>query len=622
MTFTQLSKKFALASTTILALSALSGLSNVRVTAADTQDQVSNGEVKIYAQSAAGNTSTTTNNDGSDTDTGVTNNQSTGQAGNQGTTQNNGTTQSVTGMTMSNVTFSATKYAGSGVPTGTTDAAFTGATVTATSNASGLADFTGLTDGYYLFHQVTTVNGITTVKDFIVQVNTTDSQAGTVNVYPKLDMSSSAGLADTATTNASDNFNGKTPNDFLSAGTLTGTGAKTDQTLSGTGSTIGGTQGDNDYTWSANSDDQNTTTAAGNNIVNWNVNSVFDSSQTSDGSTTGTVSVTGTYVVTDKLPTNLVDISNVNNNSVIVNVTDATGKAVGTLTAGTDYSVTTAADGTVTVTLTAKGQTDTAALLNGKDGALNIVIPTTVLPNAVGSAKDSATTSITNAYGADLSTTTPVSSTLNVGGLDFQKVDATSNAPLAGAMFVLVQAKDYASAQALVEANASYFNNSAQTGNPSTMSNADAAFVTGAPDATNAPAEANGDTNKSTIAMTTTNADGIAAFSGLNLVDDNTDTTNQQNYFAVEVMAPKGYTLPSATNGANVFSAGGLKATTTAFNLTSSVDSNTITNTKPFDLPFTGGAGIGAILVIATVAGVSALVIRRKKNNDEEVIVK
>ena len=75
---------------------------------------------------------------------------------------------------MANVTFSATKYTGTGVPTGVADSAFNGAKVTATSAPSGLADFTGLADGYYLFHQVTTVNGITTVGDFIVQVNHND----------------------------------------------------------------------------------------------------------------------------------------------------------------------------------------------------------------------------------------------------------------------------------------------------------------------------------------------------------------------------------------------------------------------------------------------------------------
>lgn len=61
---------------------------------------------------------------------------------------------------MANVTFSATQYTGTGVPTGVADSAFNGAKVTATSDASGLADFTGLADGYYLFHQVKTVNGL------------------------------------------------------------------------------------------------------------------------------------------------------------------------------------------------------------------------------------------------------------------------------------------------------------------------------------------------------------------------------------------------------------------------------------------------------------------------------
>ena len=227
MTFKSINKKFALASLGLLAAATLAGAGTGLVNAKTTnvKDQISNGEVAIYAQSAAGNTSGTTNNDNTNPDTGIANNQTGGQAGNSGTTKNDGSQQSTLEGTspsvMSNVTFSATKYTGTGVPTGVTDPLFSGSAVTATSDTSGLADFTGLTNGYYLFHQVTTVNGITTVGDFIVQVNTSDSQAGIVNVYPKLDMSSSAGLSDVATTNADDNYNGKTPNNLLPNGSQT-----------------------------------------------------------------------------------------------------------------------------------------------------------------------------------------------------------------------------------------------------------------------------------------------------------------------------------------------------------------------------------------------------------------
>lgn len=182
MKLNSLNKKFALASVSLLALTTLAGfggLANVNAKTTKVADQVSNGEVAIYAQSAAGNTASTTNNDGTNPDTGVANNQTGGQAGNTGSTKNDGSQQSSlegsTPSVMANVTFSATKYTGTGVPTGVADSAFSGAKVTALTDAKGLADFTGLSDGYYLFHQVTTVNGITTVGDFIVQVNLEDS---------------------------------------------------------------------------------------------------------------------------------------------------------------------------------------------------------------------------------------------------------------------------------------------------------------------------------------------------------------------------------------------------------------------------------------------------------------
>lgn len=151
MKLNSLNKKFALASVSLLTISTLAGfggLVNVNAKTTVVTDQVSNGEVAIYAQSAAGNAVATTNNDGTNPDTGVANNQTGGQAGNTGTTKNDGSQQSSlegsTPSVMANVTFSATKYTGTGVPTGVADSAFNGAKVTATSAPSGLADFTGL----------------------------------------------------------------------------------------------------------------------------------------------------------------------------------------------------------------------------------------------------------------------------------------------------------------------------------------------------------------------------------------------------------------------------------------------------------------------------------------------
>lgn len=500
---------------------------------------------------------------------------------------------------MANVTFSATQYTGTGVPTGVADSAFNGAKVTATSDASGLADFTGLADGYYLFHQVKTVNGITTVGDFIVQVNHNDSQAGIVNVYPKLDMSSSAGLGTSATTNADDNFNGSTPNQIANPNAT----GDSDQTLTNSDNNAGNENLANG-TWVNNGDNQNTTTAAAGNTVSWNVNTVFDSSQTNNGN--GTTGVTGTYVVTDQLPNNLVDSSTAADGTVIVNVTDGSGAKVGTLTATTDYTVTNDGNGKIVVTLTPVGQQHAASLLGNADGALNIIIPSTVKTAVVGSAKDSATTAITNAYGADLSTTAAVQSTLNVGGVDMTKTDVSTSAALKGATFTVVRADNKADAQAFVIANAAYFNNSAAGGSVANPTSAKAAFVTG-------DSNGNASTTATTPVTFTTGEDGIATFSGLNLVDDNTDTTNTSNYYLVEVAAPKGYQLPAPNTAAN------LTGAVTASTAPTATDT-TITNSKPFALPFTGGQGLAGIIAIATVSGVVAFAIKRRKDNEEEVV--
>lgn len=619
------------------ALGGTLGAANVSVNAADTngdtQNQVSNGEVKIYAQQAAGNTVNggTSNNNGSDTDEGITNNQTPAQTGNQGSTKNNGTSQTVTGGTMANVIFSAQQFKSytdsdgkvHNAPTDASDSGFTGTKTTATSDANGLADFTGLTDGYWKFSQVTTVNGITTVKDFIVYVNHSDGEAGTVNVYLKLDMSKSAGLGDVATTDAKGIGSVKDPNAISAPNSTDGVSDQTLTNSAGNDGNHGNVNGDTqDGTWSnTNTDNKNTTTAAAGNTVNWNVNSVFDSSQTS-GDTSATTA--GSYQIIDKLPTNLVDTTNTAAKTV-VNVTDGSGKKITTLPSS-DYTVDVADDGTVTVTLNTQGQLDAAKALNGADGAINVVLPTTVKDGAVGSASDSATTKITNAYGADLSTSEAVGSTLNVGALDFVKQDATSKAALKGAEFVLVRADSQEDAQALVKANESYFNNATPTGNPTTLSNDNAEFVMQTASAINTGNNANGNATGKTIALATTDSNGIASFTGLNLVDldtssatsavDGTDKGATGTYFAVEVKAPTGYQLPSADTGANVF--GAETAITTALNGDGTTDENVITNTKPFALPFTGGEGLAGIVIIANAAGLAAFAIRKKKDSEEE----
>ncbi|MDR0299691.1 MAG: flagellar hook-length control protein FliK, partial [Streptococcaceae bacterium] len=162
MTLKTLNKKVALLSVGLITATALAGLANVKIGAvANSANSISNGEVKIFAQSAAGNTATTTNNDGTNTDTGISNNQTPAQAGNQGSTVNDGSAQaSLQGTTpsvMSGVVFTATKWTGAAAPSQTdvdgSSASWNGTVTSVTTDSTGLADFTGLSTGFYLFKQ-------------------------------------------------------------------------------------------------------------------------------------------------------------------------------------------------------------------------------------------------------------------------------------------------------------------------------------------------------------------------------------------------------------------------------------------------------------------------------------
>ncbi|GBG95959.1 beta strand repeat-containing protein [Lactococcus termiticola] len=641
MDFKKMNKKLTVASVALLTFASLGGLAGLKVNAADrdSSDGVSNGNITIYAQSAAGNISKTQNITSGTDDAGITNRQTPAQAGNSGATKNDGTDQSSLDSTadMANVTFTATLLdTSAGMPTQSADgtinmngATLTSTSVPATTNASGVANFTNLANGYYIISQTTTVNGITTVGNFIVQVNNNDTQAGLVNVYPKLDMSSSSGLGDVATTNANDNYNGagNTPNEIK----LTGINGQTisqstvaDQSLTNSstdnnGSGNMGNVGDdnaNDGTWSNSADSGITTTAAAGDTVNFNVNTVFDSSQTSNGD--GTTGVTGSYVITDTLPTG---VTYNTSNPVVINVTDGSGNPVPvTLTAGTDYTVTTSGQ-TVTITLLSSGQQKVAAALGNADGALNVVIPTTVNAGTVGSLSDKASTAITNAYGAVLATnSTTASSTLNVGGVALSKVAAgqttAANGGLNGAVFALVKAASLSDAQALAESS-TYSNGTLTAGATSTSAeflNADGTTVAA---------------GSSPTTVSSTNGK-VATFTGLNLVDSNTDRINSQNYYAVEIVSPNGYTLPDTNTGANVFAVtadttpaadGSSTANTTYYEggtYTPGTNDNVITNNKPFALPFTGGEGLAAIVIVAAGAGIAGFVIRRRRNNEEE----
>lgn len=562
-------RKFTLASVVLLAAVSNMIVSQSAVEAVTTtiKNQVSNGEVVIYAQQAGPSSAAATGN-------AIGNNDGTQQAAGESSTST-----ATNNLTMSNVQFSATKI----TPTGAASAmvnskgdvvssAFTADASTRKiqkTDTNGMTDFTGLTDGYWLFHQMTLVGGVQTVKDFIVTVNTSDTtNKGPLNVYPKQDMTKYKNLFDIAATNADDNYNGKTPNELVSPNADTTTLIDTNE-----------------------SDAGNTTTAAAGNMVGWNVNASFDKSQWANTSDTVTApdiadNVKAKFTLEDTIPAGFT-------------IGTPTFKAGTTaLTPVVDYTMTTT-NQVVSVSLTSDGMKKVAGLLDAATGRINmnLYIPTTVSGSiTAGAYKNNAKTTIINAYGVDLSST-PKNSTVNIGGVQLTKTDGTSAITSSLATFVLVRAKDATAAETLVKKHAASFNGSSSdlSSLPTAYSSTDnASFVT----------QADG-----TIAVKTTGASGVATFSGLNLVDTNTDTENTSNYFAVEVIAPDGFQLPTATTAANVTK---VNASTTP-----AAHNNDIVNNKPFPLPFTGGAGIVTVVLIAGAAGFAAMVIRKKKQDAE-----
>jgi len=623
MTLKSLNKKFSVLSTAVLVAASLSGLANLKVNAADS----GTGTLVINAQQAAPNTSTTQNNtnpgnqDANGNDAGSGNTTGT-QAGNQGSTSNDGSVQTVTGGTMANVTFSYTPITPTNTASGmkapiwgtngqtTAGTGYTAGTATnVTTNASGVATVNNLADGYYLVQQVTKVGGVYEIQPFIVHVNN-----NTTNVYPKLDLTTANAIYDTNTNNGKDTVTGTTNN---TAGTPNN---KDDDTA-----------GANQLTDTNIKDNDNTNTAQAGNKVNWNLNATFDGSQVtnSDGKnsngttapgsdTTGTTTlsdgnVTGSYQITETLPKGVTYDSTTGVTIPSVQKTNSDGTTTDvplSLTSGTDYTVSTSGQ-TVTITLTPAGQEKVATALGaGQTGVLNVQVPTTVDDTAQGALKDSYTTTVTNAYGVDLSNGTAATSTLNVGGIGLTKEDTSGN-QLTGAQFVLVKAANLADAQKLVKDNASSFNGSVP---PKGITDGTAALVL----------------NTAGTPVTATVGAANSAFTGIDLSgsgnsnsDATTGTSNGKsfagtlastgNYYVVEVKAPTGYDLPDPSTGANVF--GDVLASTTTV-----ADDNVVTNSKPFALPFTGGQGLAGIIIIAIAAGGAAIGIKRHKKSDEEAV--
>ena len=479
-------REFTLASVVLLAAVSNMMVSQSAVEAVTTtiKNQVSNGEVVIYAQQAGPSSVAATGNAIGNND------------GTQQTAGESSTSTATNNLTMSNVQFSATKI----TPTGAASAMVnsTGDVVTSAFTAdistrkiqktdtNGMTDFTGLTDGYWLFHQMTLVGGVQTVKDFIVTVNTSDTtNKGPLNVYPKQDMTKYKNLFDIVATNADDNYNGKTPNELVSPNADTTTLIDTNE-----------------------SDAANTTTAAVGNKVGWNVNTTFDKSQwanTSDTVTSPDIAdnVKAQFTIEDTIPAGF---------TIGIPTLMAGTNA---LTSEVDYTMT-ITNQVVSVSLTADGMEKVAGLLDTTTGRrnMNLYIPTTVSSSVTaGEYKDNAKTTIINAYGVDLSSTQK-NATVNVGGVQLTKTDGSSAITSSPATFVLVRAKDAAAAEALVKKHASSFNGSTSdlSSLPTTYSSTDkASFVT----------QADG-----TLAVKTTGTSGVATFTGLNLVDTNTDTEN------------------------------------------------------------------------------------------------
>lgn len=591
MTLKSLNKKIGMTTIAVLTASSLLGAATIFVNAAD-----GTGNIVINAQQAAPQTNGTPSD-------GIPNiGQGSSQTNAAGTT-NDGSAQTLSGGTMANVTFSYTPI----TPTGTADkmvapvwgtsgqttagSGYTAGTATPiTTNASGVADTGQIPDGYYLVQQVTKVGGVYEIQPFIVQVNN-----GTTNVYPKMDLTTANAIYDTAVTNAVDTVTGDPNNKTATANTMDDDGSLTDTDIKDTG---------------------NTTTAGAGNTVAWNLNATFDGSQVTNSTTANTPDTAGSYVITDTLPTG-VTLANASN-VTIPSVTSSDGSTTTplSLTSGTDYTVSQSGQ-TVTVTLTAAGQEKVATALGlGQTGTINVQIPTTVNDDFVGTATNSYTTAVTNAYGVDLSNTTPATATLNVGGIDITKEDAATGqagSSLGGATFVLVKAANLADAQAYVKANASSLTNNVPTGQLTAPSGNTAQLVLGSD-------------GKPLSAVASSDASSDLSFTGIDLSGsgNSKDTTqgtsngtayngtnnDKGNYYAVEVIAPTGYQLPSAAAGANVY--GGVLATTTP-----TATDNSVLNSKPFNLPFTGGKGIIAILVFsATVAG-GAILIRRRSGEVE-----
>lgn len=408
---------------------------------------------------------------------------------NQSNTVNDGSEQDVTGTPLANVTYTATMITPTGsaadmvAPNGSTAGSgytTTSTVVTGTTDATGTVNLPITTDGYYLLHQVTTVNGVTSMQDAIVQVplNSSSSQAKDgwlydINVYPKTNLSQ-------------DNAVNKT----VEVG---------DNVLD-----------DNTKT------DKQATVFAGSDIT-WNLTSAFsDSLVTDDG-------VVGSFELTDTL----------NSNLTYKAIHFLVGSTELSLSEGTDYTLTTT-DGKIDLKLTDTGIKAVKAAKTSATDKFTVNLTTTVAKDyKYGQIGNSYSTTIKNAFGLDLSNTTGSSTPdtlpgdsnqptdvpeVYLGALKIKKIDSVAKTPLAGATFKLIKADSQSAAQALADSG-------------STMATASASYVQNP--------VTGGDYGLTTGADGEIEFDGLE-LTDSSSVSGATSTANT-HYYAIETEAPKGY---------------------------------------------------------------------------------
>ena len=476
-----------------------------------------------------------------------------------------------------NITFSATQIQPTGSAadmdvTDTSTYSIVGTPKSGTTDETGTVklDFGTDNDGYYIIHQVTESDGITQMKDFIVQIplnlsGVTDDGGWNydVNVYPKLDA---------------------------------------DQD-SGSDKTVGGFDDDTDKQGSV---------FAGQDVT-WNLATVFSKTmraKNDDGF------IYGKFVLTDQLNKDLA-YKSIDFSVGIQNTTDNKFSKITkvSLEKDKDYNLSYTGDtdgygGKVVLTLTNSGIDKVLDnyITPGENERFMFIpnMTTTVSPNfGYGQIGNSFSGDIDNAFDTDLGfdpanpddpntppgTNNPPTETPEVylGAVRIKKVDSVSKNTLAGATFAIATSEENAKAGKY-----------AQIADDGTVY----ATIDEVPE---------GITTKDYLVIS--GEDGIAEFDGLELTDfqtpgNGTDVSQANtSYWLKETQAPKGYDLiPNAFE---------VQASIDPSTVVSDVDNNL--GGGNIDLPFTGGHGLLTLVIVGgvTLTGGTLLTLRRRKNTAE-----